>query len=390
MTAETINFRCRHYLGAKPCVFNKADGSECPSCAHVSKYRDRILFIKLDAVGDVLRSASLLPAIVDRHASPFIAWLTREDSVELVRMMALVDEVIPFSNDGIVRVMAGNWDRVYSLSNDQTSASLAAIAGSPDQVIGFCMRNGTLTPSNAAAERWLEMAAFDRIKKQNEESYQQLMLHIIGCPDRPITPPALTIGGSLRQAAAARLASLFPGSTRRRVAINIGAGARWPKKMLGSREIERFVRLLHERADVDVVLTGGAGEAEKAADILARFDASSRMRAALTPASLPEFVALLTQADVLLCGDTLALHIASAIGLPTVAVFGPTSLAEIHDFGGLIKKVSSDQLDCLVCYGDCNKQDNCMSLLDTHTLVDLTLAQLDAAPRYPAAQITVA
>src|SRR6202011_2462167 len=54
-----INHRCRHYRASRPCVFNKADGSECPACHHVSEYQERILFIKLDAIGDVLRSASL-------------------------------------------------------------------------------------------------------------------------------------------------------------------------------------------------------------------------------------------------------------------------------------------------------------------------------------------
>ena len=54
-----INSRCRHFRGSRPCVFNKTDGSECPNCGHVSAYKERILFIKLDAVGDVLRSAAL-------------------------------------------------------------------------------------------------------------------------------------------------------------------------------------------------------------------------------------------------------------------------------------------------------------------------------------------
>jgi ADP-heptose:LPS heptosyltransferase len=96
-----------------------------------------------------------------------------------------------------------------------------------------------------------------------------------------------------------------------------------------------------------------------------------------------EFVATLKQTDALLTGDTLALHIAAAIGLPTVAVFGPTSPAEIFDFDGLIAKTWTDRLDCLVCYGDCRKTDNCMSLLDPAALVELTMRQLERA-RAPA------
>jgi len=374
-----INYACRHFQAAKPCLFNKMDGSECPSCQHVSEYRERILFIKLDAIGDVLRSASLLPAIAQQHIAPFIVWLTREEAADLVRMIRHVDEVITLSEEGLARIAAGAWDRVYSLSNDLTSASLATLAAGGGAPVGFYMQSGVIHPSNSAATNWLQMATFDRLKRTNRQSYQKLMLDIIGRPNDPVPPPALEVDHSLQQAAAARLAELFGGRPRSRIAVNIGAGGRWPKKMLNAEQIHRYARQLQQRADVDIVLVGGAAETEKAVAIAALCTGDARVRAALTGHSLPEFVALLTQVDALLCGDTLALHIAAALGLPTVAVFGPTSSAEIFDFDGLITKVWTDELDCLVCYGDCQKQKNCMSLLKITALVDRTIEQLKRA-----------
>ncbi len=84
MTSTAINYACRHYRGSKPCVFNKLYGSECATCAHGSAFGERILFVKLDAIGDVLRSASVLPAIMARHDRPYVAWVTRRESVMLV------------------------------------------------------------------------------------------------------------------------------------------------------------------------------------------------------------------------------------------------------------------------------------------------------------------
>jgi len=376
-----INFACRYFRGSKPCVFNKQDGSECPSCRHVSQYAERVLFIKLDAIGDVLRSASLLPAIIARHQAPFIAWLTRKESVELVGMMRDVDEVIELSEDGFARVVRGAWDHVYSPSNDLTSASIASAAATRGDPIGFYMRDGVLTPSNEAAATWLEMAAFDRLKRENTQSYQHRMLAILGAPEgTPVPPPAIRVDDGLRAAAAARLAELCGGGTRRRVAVNIGSGGRWPKKMLYADQIYHYARRLRERGDVDVLLVGGSGEIEKAAAIMAMRQPGDRIATALTETSVPEFVATLMEVDALLCGDTLALHVAAGIGLPTVAVFGPINAAEIFPFGGLIAKTWTRQLDCLVYYGDCRKQDNCMSLLDLTELVDLTVAQLQPAP----------
>ncbi|HZU89250.1 MAG TPA: hypothetical protein VE993_08335, partial [Stellaceae bacterium] len=150
----------------------------------------------------MLRSASLLPAIVARHDAPYIAWLTRKESAELVAMMERVDEVVTLSEDGLARVISGGWHHVYSLSNDLTSASLASAAAARGDPVGFYMRGGIMTPSNEAAARWLEMAAFDRLKRENRQSYQQWMLAILGCPEAAIRAPALRVDEALRAAAA--------------------------------------------------------------------------------------------------------------------------------------------------------------------------------------------
>ena len=385
-----INYACRYFRAAKPCIHNKRDGSECPTCHHASEYKTRILFIKLDAIGDVLRSASLLPAIAAKHGAPYIVWLTREESAELVSMFALVDEVLVLSPEALARIAADRWDQVYSLSNDLTSASLATAARCNNTPIGFYLADGKMTPSNAAATRWLEMAAFDRLKRANTQSYQRLMLDILGCPKATIPPPPLQVDKELRAAAAARLSNLLGQSTRKRIAINIGSGGRWPKKMLDEQQIHRLARRLQSQADVDIVLVGGKAEANKSAAIIAMCQPGDRIKAMLTGQSVPEFVATLMHMHVLICGDTLALHVATALGLPSVVMFGPTSAAEIHDFDGLIRKTWTTDLDCLVCYGDCNKPRNCMSLLDLEDISRLVLRQLerdDRANMLPCPQI---
>ena len=53
MTSIVLNTACRHFRGSRPCTFNKLDGSECATCRHTSEYRDRILFVKLDAIGEI-------------------------------------------------------------------------------------------------------------------------------------------------------------------------------------------------------------------------------------------------------------------------------------------------------------------------------------------------
>jgi ADP-heptose:LPS heptosyltransferase len=373
-----INRSCRFYKGSRPCKFNKEDGSECPTCRHVSTYSSRVLIIKLDALGDVLRTGCLLPILAARHGAPYICWLTRPDAVEIVAMMEGVDEVLSFDVDGLARMEAGHWDHVYSLSNDYSSASLANIAAPVNPVVGYTVRDGVLHPSNEAAKHWLEMAAFDRLKKANKETYQKLMLDIIG-ESGSAAAPRLKRDPRAELAAKSRLADLFSHSSRPLLAINIGAGTRWPKKMLDAGQVSILVARILENAEVDIVLVGGRAEEGKAADILALCKNRPRVRAALSAQSFGDFVAILRQCSALLCGDTLALHIATAINLPTVCVVGPTSSAELAEFDGLVVKTSAAQLDCLGCYGDCQKADNCMSVLDMDGLVGHVLQKLQGA-----------
>ena len=60
------------------------------------------------------------------------------------------------------------------------------------------------------------------------------------------------------------------------------------------------------------------------------------------------FAALLGHCDVVVTGDTLAMHLALALGRRTVVLFGPTSAAEIELYG-LGEKVVPD-MACLSCY----------------------------------------
>ena len=45
---------CRHFPGDRPCRFNKASGQLCDGCPHYATAGQRILIIKLAALGDVV------------------------------------------------------------------------------------------------------------------------------------------------------------------------------------------------------------------------------------------------------------------------------------------------------------------------------------------------
>ena len=60
-----IKIDCRYYKGDKPCFYHKEYKVKCTACKYYKQEGKRILLIKLAAVGDVLRTTSVPPAIKD-------------------------------------------------------------------------------------------------------------------------------------------------------------------------------------------------------------------------------------------------------------------------------------------------------------------------------------
>jgi heptosyltransferase-2 len=80
-----------------------------------------------------------------------------------------------------------------------------------------------------------------------------------------------------------------------------------------------------------------------------------------------EFLSLLNLCDLVVTGDTLAMHAAVALKKKVIALFGPTSSSEIELYGRG-KKIIPD-MDCLCCYKEtCDKHPNCMENISPDTV----------------------
>ena len=55
-----IHDDCRLYKGDLPCKPHKQTGVHCNGCPHYDPLKERILIIKLGAIGDVIRTTPIL------------------------------------------------------------------------------------------------------------------------------------------------------------------------------------------------------------------------------------------------------------------------------------------------------------------------------------------
>lgn len=355
-----IHDDCRHFRGDRPCSPHKREGVHCDGCPHYDPVRERILVVKLDAVGDVLRTTCILPGLRAVHPNAWVEWLTREDAVPLFDGNPLVDRVVPFPGVSWTDLLTAEYDVVINLDAAPLSARLATIARARKRIgYGFDPR-GRVFPWNAEAVEWFEMGLFDDVKIGNRKTYQQIVSEICGLEghDRSIR---LYPSGAEREKARSLAAGwgLRPG--RPVVGMNTGAGSRWEHKKWTEDGYVELARLLHSGVSRDeapqVLLLGGPDEGERNRRIAER--AGGFVLDAGTGHPLRAFIAIVELCDVLVTGDTMALHIAAALGKRIVALFGPTSAAEIDLYGRGIKIVSD--APCAGCYRTaCDVKPTCM------------------------------
>lgn len=370
-----VAFDCRYFLGDRPCIWHKREGLLC-ICERFDPVREQILLIKLDAMGDVLRTTALLPLLAQAHPRAAITWITRPESKPLLANNPYVAEVVPYGADSLVHLLARSFDRVINLDAGKVSAGLATAARSPRKD-GFLLHDkGHVVATNEAARHWLEMGVFDDLKRANTRTYQAIMAEIL---DLPPTGHhyVLELRASEQEAARSHLQSLGMNLSRPVVGLNTGAGERWQLKQWRLDGYQELIQRLHEEAKVQILLLGGKAERDRH-EWLKRH-AQAPVFDSGNDNDLRHFAALTAQCDVVVTGDTLAMHLGLATGRRVVVLFGPTSAAEIELYG-LGEKVVPN-MECLVCYKPtCNFVSTCMDQISVDMVAQAVKRQLRPVP----------
>ena len=318
----------------------------------------QILILKTGALGDVLRTTSILPGLARRDPGCRVSWVTAHGARPLIERhpdIAAVVGVDPKDAESVARagdeLAATRWSRVLSFDDEEPLCRLASRLGGAGEGSGVV--SGAYLASAAAEDGssdarvyspdvapWFDMGLLsvhgkreaDRLKLANERSHPAIFADMLGVEmgelELPLGPEAEEFG----RAFAARRGA--PEGVRW-IGLNTGAGGRWESKRLSEERVAELVRELDRRSldGLGYVLLGGHDELERNARILARLAGHPRLVDAGTRNGLLEFAAIVDGLDLLVTSDSLALHVANARRVPIVAFFAPTSAAEIELYG---------------------------------------------------------
>ncbi len=319
-----------------------------------------ILILKTAALGDVLRTTSILPGLVAKYPSAPVTWVTAPGARPLVEHHPHVRTVETVDTrdatamaDLAARLGKTTWRRVLSLDDELPLCRLAARVPSETLSGAYADGSGERAYTDDVAP-WFDMgllsrrgkAAADRMKIENRRSHPEIYAAMLGVAmGRPELPlPDAAQRGAAAFADRHRLHAHGPV-----IGLNTGAGGRWPSKGLPVACVAEVVAKLHAAREghVTFLLLGGPEETARNADLartIAALPARPRLVDAGTDHGLLAFAALVDRCDLLLTSDSLALHMAIARQRRIVAFFAPTSAAEIELYG-LGEKVASTAPD---------------------------------------------
>ena len=290
----------------------------------------RILVIRLDLLGDVVNSMTAVTALHERFPDASIDMLTLPYTAAIPRQFPYVRQVLTLDTNAIrlprnmlcpgtywqflqmgLTLRRNHYDLCVSLFG--LMASLWAFASGSTQRIGYRRESYPFMFTDPLPGR-----RFDR--PQHEVRWDLNLAAAAGASSSWRTP-TLAVSPTVAARMDMRLAALGVVTGDRLVGIHGGAvngsAKRWPTghwAALADRLISQH--------GVKVVLTGSASERSISEEIRSRMKQAPVVLTGET--DIDELLAVLARCELVISGDSGPLHLAVALGLPTVSIYGPT------------------------------------------------------------------
>lgn len=323
--------------------------------------RPRLLIVKLSSLGDIFHA---LPAAhnLQKGFNARMDWVVQNEYVDLVRCFEGVERVIGFPRRGMLGGI-GRFARTlrsveYDLVVDLQGLLKSAIA------TGLARGRRKIGPSfNREGSRlfYHEIAGRRDIHRHAVEQCLDAVRHLglpVYEPTFPVRFPAYPVA-----------------EPRPRVALL--PVSRWLTKNWPLEHFAQVAQDLVAERNASVYLVGSAADAGACSQI----EAAARGRAANLAGklNLMELGGFLKEMDLLIANDSGPVHMAAAVGTPSLVVFGPTDHVRTGPFGRQHRVAVAD-LDCRPCYErQCPRSHlKCVRNVTPHQVLRSAFEMLDA------------
>lgn len=334
----------------------------------------RILVRATNWVGDAVMSIPALQALREHNSQTRISILARPWVAGLYGREAFCDEVIPYNAprgwQGLrekqrvaADLRARKFDCAVLLQNAFEAAAVARWAGIPIRV-GY----------DRDARGWLlthpiPLPLSGEIPKHQRFYYLELLKRAKLIPGYE-QEETIRLGGSADAAVSGRALLSSAGMTGSIIGVSPGAAYGGAKRWLPERFAEAGVKLARER-NAKIAVFGSKEESTICQEVweeIGRAGVTCQNFAGATP--LDQFVEMAAACELFLTNDSGAMHVASALGVPTVVVFGATD-DEATGPTGSWSRVVRHNVDCSPCLlRECPIDHRCMTGVSASQVVE--------------------
>jgi lipopolysaccharide heptosyltransferase I len=334
---------------------------------------ERILLIKLSAVGDVIHTIPVLNKLRRRYPRACIDWLVTPGIAELLRHHPAISNLLLFERDqwsapwsivtSLARLGSELKSRDYDLVVDmhgQFRTALLTLATAAPVRVGFPRPRPRIW---AASSRTLPAQARKHAWKGAREGSWIAYTHFIPLPtlDRHAVDRYLGVGPMLgldeeppdfafpiptsANERIDRLIRQYAAAGRSASLLTIAPGTVWETKHWRSEGFAEVARHFMRNGFV-VVLTGSKRERAVCDEVANAAPGTLNVAGETT---LSEHAALIGRSTLCITNDSGPMHLAVALGRPVVSIFGPTDEIWIGPYRRRNAVVRAS-LPCAPCY----------------------------------------
>ena len=316
--------------------------------------RQRILIVRLGSMGDILHSLPVLASLEESFPNWEVDWLVEPRWKPLLDGIGYLSRVVsldtlgwrkePLSaaswtglRDALGTLQERRYDCALDLQASIKSAAACYLSGARE-ILGF--ESPWLKEPACGVFYTRRVAATGTIHMVETNL---ALAAALGAKPGPVHFP-LPPGNPALLPAGLSSAGLAPGglapaglSNGGWAVVNPGAG--WRSKLWPAERYAQVCDALVREHSLPVVLNSGPGEEELARQVTR---ACAHSQPCVYSGEIPGLIALLRQSRLMVGPDTGPVHLAAALGVPTVGLFGPTDPRRNGPYGPRQKSLRPD------------------------------------------------
>lgn len=355
---------CKHFTGYKPCFPNTQCYNECVENEPIGT---RILIVNLDAMGNVLVTTSLLPAIKRKYPNSHISWITLKNAYPLLLNNPYLDRIYQWEPENWMILQQIKFDLVFSVDKSQRSGAFVAGLQAKEK-LGFGIdTRGQIIPLNKEANENYMLGLDDHLKfRVNQKTVQQIQ-----CEQFKLKyvrdEYVLELSDDEKNFCSSYKESVGVKDHELVIGFNTGCSELYPNKKMTIEQHVQLIENLHSLEHVKIVLVGGPEDTGRNAEILRRV--GEKVISTPTTEGVRRGLCYENICDVIISGDSFGMHAAVALKKHVLVWFGVSCWTEI-DLYERGEKFIPHGLECSPCWKrSCPYNLECIAMINLDGIV---------------------